>query len=240
MWHNRQERGAVCLECARSDECEVCGAAVTVATHKCVTCGELKARSEVASSMWANKSTQERSFVCDDCRAREAEATHKCDECGELKTRSEVASSMWANKSRQERSFVCDDCCARKAEDTHQCDLCGVLKTRSEFPASMWHHKADHQQRTLCHDCCRPQCTAPTCTTCKVCRQAHRKRKDCQDPIVALHKSALPTEMAQLQSWLCSICKPKMCSLWPQCRKERRSKGADATAQYTCRECQSL
>ena len=197
MWHNRQERGAVCLDCARSDVCEVCGAAVTVATHKCDRCGELKARSEVASSVWSHKATQERRFLCDDCRGREAEATHKCD-------------------------------------------VCGVLRTRSDYPSAMWHNKAKQEQRTLCHDCCRPKCTAPTCKTCKVCRQPHRKRKNCQDPIVALEKSSLPTEVAQLQSWLCSVCKPKMCSLWPFCRQERLSKGSDSTVQYTCRDCRSL
>ena len=104
----------------------------------------------------------------------------------------------------------------------------------------MWHNKASNTQRTLCNDCCRPKCTASTCNTCKVCRQPHHKRKNCEDDIVALEKSSWPTHVDQLKTWLCSVCKANICSNWPHCQKQRKAKKSQSEAQYTCGECQTL
>ncbi len=210
---------------------------------RCKRCKKERTEEGFSESMWQHRS--ERGAVCMECVSADmcqdcGLAVHKCDDCGECQTHSGFSEPMWHNKATQTRRTLCLECSARAGEATHRCDLCGECFTRSGFPAAMWANKSKQTQRTLCCDCCRPKCTAPTCNTCKVCRQPHRKRQNCQDPIVALEKSSLPTEVAQLQSWLCSVCKPKMCSLWPFCRKERRSKGSDSTDQYTCRDCRSL
>ena len=173
--------------------------------------------------------------MCTDC---DSEPTHKCDLCGHSKPRSEFPAATWNHKAKKERRTLCSDCCER--EPTHLCDLCGNAKPRSAFPAAMWNNKAKNTQRTLCNDCCRPKCTATTCNTCKVCRQPHHKRKNCEDEIVALEKSSLPAHVDQLKTWLCSVRKANICSNWPHCQKQRKAKKSQSEAQYTCGECQNL
>jgi len=218
---------------------EVCEYCRTV-FFDCKECTSEYSQQGFSNSMWLHRN--ERGAVCLECEATAkcdmcGLATAKCDMCEELFLESGFTASMWHNKSDKTRPTLCRDC---QKEPTHKCDLCGELKPRSEYPPSMWNHKSHMSQRTLCNDCCRPRCTAPNCKTCKVCRQPHRSCKKCEDPIVALEKSSLPTDVEQLNTWLCSVCKPKMCAHWPHCRKERRSKKSNSEAQYTCGECQTL
>ncbi len=159
--------------------------------------------------MWKHRANQTTSCKDCECEAAQKRQCATCDGCRQSKPNSEFSPSMLHNKARKTQRTVCNDCAS---EPTHQCDRCGNSKPRSGFPEAMWRNRAHNNQRTLCKDCCRPRCKATACNACKVCRQRHHKRKNCEDGIVALEKSSLPTHVDQLNTWLCSVCKSNMCS----------------------------
>ena len=69
-----------------------------------------------------------------------------------------------------------------------------------------------------CIDCCHPQCVAPSCKTCPVCRSTEcKKKKRCKDPIAPLHPKQMPKSPDEANSFLCEKCRYVTC----------QTKGAD-------------
>eukprot|EP00973_Karenia_brevis_P028242 3890536-Karenia_brevis.AAC.1 len=100
------------------------------------------------------------------------------------------------------------------------------MKRKDDFTESAWTHISRGDRRTLCKECCNPGCTAPDCKTCKICRDvACKMRTRCTNDITALNSKQLPTEQAQLRTWLCGKCKPQYCANL-NCRKKRQSRKA--------------
>ena len=71
----------------------------------------------------------------------------------------------------------------------------------------MWIHRHTHTQRTLCWQCCRPQCTAQSCRTCRVCRSETCRDKSCAKDMTMPHAKLLPTDWSEVQSYICLSCR---------------------------------
>ena len=55
-----------------------------------------------------------------------------------------------------------------------------------------------------CIDCCHPQCVAPSCKTCAICRSTKcKKKRRCKDRIAPLHPKQMPKSLAEVNSFLC-------------------------------------
>eukprot|EP00973_Karenia_brevis_P068575 9537968-Karenia_brevis.AAC.1 len=145
-------------------------------------------------------------------------------------------SKQLPTEQAQVKTWLCEKCkpYGKDHGTYHKCDLCQQMKRKDEFTQSAWKHIAYGDRRSLCKECCNPVCTAPDCKTCKICRDvACKRRTTCTNGIAALHPKQLPTEQAQLQTWLCGKCKPQYCAN-ANCRKRRQSKKATSALDYVC------
>ena len=131
-------------------------------------------------------------------------------------------------------TFLCETCVKKKRTDAKdasiskatqalQCALCKEEKTKAEFPQQQWIHRNDAGCVLRCYDCWHPQCTEPSCRTCKKCRNPKcTKGEKCKDPILQLNSKHIPNKFADVESFLCEKCQKLQCSLC----EEWKSKGA--------------
>ena len=139
----------------------------------------------------------------------------------------------------RDRSFLCVKC------RTLQCSICESWKTQENFPKEQLNNSSRPDRRLRCFDCCNPQCAAPSCKTCKVCRSTGCKSKTCKKSIAALNPKQMPNSLDEVKAFFCNSCRFVTCVTEGGdgriCGKVAPKKNhADLRAKkkpYTCGEC---
>ena len=142
--------------------------------------------------------------MCLKCEAEEK--VWECQACKVTKPRVAFTESMWAHRRFQRtRCRVCDG-----EPEVTPCSICKTQKTKDEFPSEQWNNRSRRGRILRCFDCWHPQCTEPSCQTCKVCRNPEcTKGANCKEPIVQLNSKHMPSTLAQVESFLCETCRNK-------------------------------
>ncbi len=164
---------------------------------------------------------------------------YKCAVCGRCKPAEDFSESAVHHYADKSRRCVCNNCSREKKEERFWCVVGKHSVPAAEISGSDSHHSSDQDRNIICKNHARPACTNPTCTVCSTCRQPHRRSsKPCTRLLEPLHGKQRPQHADELVHWLCEVCRPRLCSNWPRCTKENRSKKAapDQTG-YTCGEC---
>jgi hypothetical protein len=172
---------------------------------------------------------------------------HMCSDCAQPKTQAEYSTNMWKNRVQARRHTLCAHCEAartlRRAATVSLCRVCGKHKSAVSFFAEAWKRRGSHSSMQ-CIDCEHPACTAPQCKQCRVCREHHRKDKKCQSSVQPRHsRKPRPTTLTEVQTFVCSVCRPVLCNNWPECSKVRQTQNkarekAREEYQYLCRNCE--
>ena len=176
---------------------------------------------------------------------------HMCSHCAKQKTQAEYSASMWKNRVQARRDTVCAHCEAahtlRRAAATSLCRVCGKHKAAVSFfgceISTRAKHSKNRDKHSSCIDCEHPPCSAPQCKQCRVCREHHRKDKKCQSSVQPRHsRKPRPTTLTEVQTFVCSVCRPVLCNNWPECSKVRQTQNkarekAREEYQYLCRNC---
>ena len=154
--------------------------------------------------------------------------------CGKIP---EPVNTMKVPRTKAELArFRCDKC------ELIPCCICG-LQPRYAFVTLGRKASGGSISRLRCRDCSHPQCTSPSCSTCRTCRNVTCRRKDsCQQPVVPLLTKDQPQTLVEKQSFRCSACKYPACAV---CRKAMPSGSRSRFArsgktEWTCGDCLTL
>ena len=91
------------------------------------------------------------------------------------------------------------------------CSRCGKTKCPDDFPLTSEVLKRPYKKR-VCIDCLHPECTNPSCKTCKVCRDTSCKKKQCnKKPRALLGRAAQYIKLLSGYQYECDAC------LFPKC-----------------------
>ncbi len=165
---------------------------------------------------------------------------YKCAACHRLKPAEDFSASAVHNYADKSRRCLCKVCLAKEEDEKRYFCVIGPHPvSKAELSESGLHHSTEDDRRLICKLHARPPCTNPKCTVCATCRQPHRQSiKPCTRVLKPLHWKQRPQHADELAAWLCEVCRPRLCSNWPRCTKENRSKKtAPHKTGYTCGEC---
>ena len=138
-------------------------------------CGKWKPGEDFSASALHNVKSESRRSLCKACSHPKCSAPGciTCTICRDVQCRAgeSCSNEPTALNPKQlpinlaeKNVFRCEACCLMR------CKVCEETKHRSAFTASALNNLKTENQRSLCKDCSHPKCSAPGCTTCKICR----------------------------------------------------------------------
>ena len=223
--------------------CQVCRK-----PHWCVVGNHWVSAAEISDSVSKHLSDKDRNIICKD-HARPPCTNPECKTCKECRqpecTGGPLCSQSLISlhpKQLPTKITDLDDWLCQVCRKRYLCVVGNHWVSAAEISDSVSHNMSDKDRNIICKDHARPSCTNPNCTVCSTCRQPHRRSsKPCTRLWTPLHWTQRPQHGHELTAWLCEVCRPRLCSNWPRCTKENRSKKtAPHKTGYTCGECLTL
>ncbi len=218
------------------------------ALYICELCGLLKPPEDFGTSAVHNFADKSQRSLCKQC-ARPPCTNPECKTCKECRQPECTGGPLCSQsllplhpKQLPTKITDLDDWLCQVCRKRYLCVVGNHWVSAAEISDSVSHNSSDKDRNIICKDHARPSCTNPNCTVCSTCRQPHRRSsKPCTRLWTPLHWTQRPQHGHELTAWLCEVCRPRLCSNWPRCTKENRSKKtAPHKTGYTCGECLTL